>query len=82
MSRMVVGLSASRSLSNRAAGRLISTIRGLTLTGQGDLASRLDLHSFGVAVVAMIALLVGLSLEIEARVVMPMVATGLGVELT
>ena len=49
---------------------------------QGDLASHLDLHSLGVAVVVMMALLVGLSLEIEARIVMPMVVLSPGVGLT
>ncbi len=82
LSCMVVGLSASRTLLNQATGRLISAIRGLTLTGWEDLASRLGLCSFGVAVVAMMALLVGLSLEIKVHVVTPMVATGLGVEST
>ncbi len=78
---MVVGQSTSRILSNRAPGRLISAMRGLTLTVRGDLASCLDLHSLGVAAVTMVALLAGLSLEVEARVVMPMVAISRGLEL-
>ena len=76
---MVVGRSASRTLSNRAPGRLILAIRGLTLTVRGDLASCLDLRSLGVAAVTMVALLVGFSLEVEAQVVMPMVAISCGV---
>jgi hypothetical protein len=52
------------------------------LTVRGDLASRLDQHSLGVAAVTMVALLVGLSLEFEVRVVIPMVALSRGVELT
>ncbi len=79
---MVVGQSASRTLSNWAPGRLIWAIRGLTLTVRGDLASLLDLRSLGVAAVTMVALLVGFSLEVKARVVMPMVAISCGVELT
>jgi hypothetical protein len=79
---VVVRWSASRTLSNWAPSRLILAIRGLTLTVQGNLASRLDLHSLGVAAVMMVALLVGFSLEVEAQVVMSMVAIGCGVELT
>jgi hypothetical protein len=79
---VVVGRSASKTLSNQALGRLILAIRGLTLTVRGDLASRSDLLSLGVAAVTMVALLVGFSLEVEARVVMPMVAISCGVELT
>jgi hypothetical protein len=43
------------------------------ITVRGDLASRLGLCSFGVAVVVMMALLVSFSLEVKARIVMPVV---------
>jgi hypothetical protein len=79
---LVGGRRASRTLSKRFVGRLISARRELTLMEQGDLASHLDLHSLGVAVVVMMALLVGLSLEIEARIVIPMVVLSPGVGLT
>jgi hypothetical protein len=49
---------------------------------QGDLACRLDLRSFGVAAMVVMALLVGLSLTVMVRVVMPMVVEALGVGLT
>jgi hypothetical protein len=57
-------------------------MRGLTLTVRGALASCSDQRSLGVAVVRMVALLVGLSLEVKAQVVRPMVAISHGVELT
>ncbi len=47
--------------------------RELTLPVWGDLASCLDCCSLGIAVVVMMALLVGFYLEIEACIVMPMV---------
>ncbi len=49
---------------------------------RGDLASCLDHCSLGMAAVVMMALLVGLFLEIEARVVMPMIEITPGVVLT
>jgi hypothetical protein len=76
------GQSASRTLSNQAPGRLILAMRELTLPERGDLASRPDQCSFGVAAVTAVALLVGLSLVIKEQVVMPMVAIGRGVEWT
>jgi hypothetical protein len=57
-------------------------MRELTLPEQGDLASRLDQRFLDVAAVTAVALLVGLSLVIKERVVMPMVAIGWGVEWT
>jgi hypothetical protein len=57
-------------------------MRELTLMVQGDLASRLDLCFFGVVVVVVRALLVGLSLMVVVRIVMPMVVEVLGVGLT
>jgi hypothetical protein len=73
LSCIVVGCSTSRILSNWVVGRLISVMRELTLTEQGDLESCLDLRSFGVAAVVVVVLLVGFSLGFEERVVMPMV---------
>ncbi len=71
---IVIGRRASSTLLNWVVGRFISArMRELTLTVRGDLASRLDLHSFGVAAVVVMALLVGLSLTVMARIVMPMV---------
>ncbi len=75
------GWRASRTLSNRVTGKLISASRELTLTERGDLDSCLDLRSFGVMVVAMMVLLVGLSLAVMVRVVIPMVVECLGVGL-
>ncbi len=75
------GWRASRTLSNWVTGRLISASRELMLTERGDLDSRLDLRSFGVAVVAVMILLVGLSLAGMAHVVIPMVVEGMGVGL-
>jgi hypothetical protein len=49
---------------------------------QGDLASHLDLCSFGVAAVVVMALPVGFSLTVVVRVVMPMVVEVPGVGLT
>ncbi len=46
---LVDGRRASRKLLKQFVGRLISARRELTLTLQGDLASRLDLRSLGVA---------------------------------
>jgi hypothetical protein len=57
-------------------------MRELTLTMRGDLASRSDLRSFDVAVVVVMALLVGLSSMVVARIVMPMVVDVPGVGLT
>ncbi len=79
---LVNGWRASRTLSKWFIGRLISARRELTLTLRGDLASRSDLRSLGVAAVVMMALLVGLSLEIKVQVIMPMVAISRGVGLT
>jgi hypothetical protein len=79
---LVGGQRASRTLLKQFLGRLISARRELILTERGDLASHSDLCSLGVAAVVMMALLVGLSLEIEARVVMPMVVLSPGVGLT
>jgi hypothetical protein len=79
---LVDGRRASRILSKRFIGRLISARRELTLTVQGDFASHSDLRFLGVAAVAMMALLVGLPLEVKGHVVMPMVVRGLGVGLT
>ncbi len=77
----VDGRRALRTLSNRFVGRLISARRELTLAVRGDLTSCLDCRSVGVAAVVMMALLIGLSLEVEAHVKMPMVEKGPGVEL-
>ncbi len=69
MSRLVDGLSASRTLSNLDVGRLILVRRELTLSEQGDWEGCVDLHAgFGA-----IAVLVGFSLAIVVRVVVPMV---------
>ncbi len=57
-------------------------MRELKLTVQGDLKSRSDLRSFSVVAVVVMALLVGLSLMVMARVVMPMVVEVLSVGLT
>ncbi len=70
---LVVGQRVTRMLANRFEGRLILAKRELTLPVRGDLASRTDRRSLGVAVVVMMALLVGFSLEIKVRIVMPMV---------
>jgi hypothetical protein len=65
----VDGRKASRMLSKREVGRLISGRRELTLSERGNLGGRMDCHTcFGVIVV-----LVGFSLENVARVVIPMV---------
>jgi hypothetical protein len=65
----IVGHSASRTLSKWEVGRLISAKSELTLSERGDLESRMVLRTcFGVIVV-----LVGFSLEIAARIVIPMV---------
>ncbi len=82
LSCVVTGRSASSILSNRVVGRFISAMRELTLTVRGDLASHLDLRSFCVAVVVVMALLVGLSSAVVTHVVMPMVVEVLGVGLT
>ncbi len=75
------GWRASRTLSNWVTGRLISASRELTLTERGDLDSRLDLRSLSVVVVAVMVLLVGLSLAVVARIVIPMAVEGLRVGL-
>ncbi len=72
------GWRASRTLLNWVTGRLISASREMTLTEQGDLDSCLDLHSFGVAAVAVMVLLVGLSLAVVVHVEIPMVIEGMG----
>ncbi len=79
---LVDGHRASRTLLKWFVERLISASRDLTLTLRGDLESRLDLRSLGIAAVVMMALLVIFSLEIKARVVVPMVAISQGVGLT
>ncbi len=52
------------------------------LAVRGDLASCLDCRSLGVAALVMMALPVCLSVEVKARIVMPMVEKGPGVGLT
>ncbi len=65
----VDGRKASRMLAKWEVGRLISAKRELTLSEQGDLGRRVDCCAcFGVIVV-----LVGFSLEIMVRVIIPMV---------
>ncbi len=76
------GCRASRMLSNQVTERLISARRELTLTEQGDLDCRSDLRSFGVATVVVMALLVGFSLAIAARIVISMVVSNCGGGLT
>ncbi len=73
---------ASKTLSNWVIWQLISARRELTLMEQGDLDSRLVLRSFGVAAVMVMTLLVGFTLAIVARVVMPMVGSNWGEGLT
>ncbi len=82
LSCIVIGWSASSTLSDRVVGRFISAMRELMLTMWEDLASCSDLRSFGVAAVVVMALLVGLSLTVVAHVVMPMVVEVPGVRLT
>ncbi len=79
---LVDGRRALRTLLNWFVGRLISARRELTLAVRGDLASCSDCPFLGMAALVMMALLVGLSLEVEAHVVMPMVEKGPGVGLT
>jgi hypothetical protein len=69
---------ASKTLSNWVTGQLISARRELALMEQGDLDSRLVLHSFGVAAVMVMTLLVGFYLAIVVRVVMPVVGSNWG----
>jgi hypothetical protein len=76
------GRRVSKKLSNWVTGRLISARGELMLMEQGDLDSCLVLCSFGVAVVVVMALLVGFSLVIVALVVMPMVGDNWGEGLT
>jgi hypothetical protein len=76
------GQRASKTLSNWVTRRLISARRELTLMEQGDLDSPLVLHSFDVAAVVVMALLVGFSMGIVARVIMPMVGNNPGEGLT
>ncbi len=57
-------------------------MRELMLTVRGDLASLLDLRSFGVAAVMDVTLLVDFSLAIVACVIMPMFGSNLGEGLT
>ncbi len=65
---IVDGHNASKALSKRDAGRLISARSELTLSEQGDLELREDCRTyFGVMVV-----LVGFSFEMAARVVISM----------
>ncbi len=82
LSCIIIRRSASSTSSNWVVGRFISEIRELTLTVRGDLASRLDLRSFDVAAVVVMALPVGLSLTVVTRIVMPMVVEVPGVGLT
>ncbi len=84
LSRSVsVGLfRASKTLSNWVMGRLISARRELTLAEQGDLDSCLVLRSFGVAAVMVTALLVGFSLMIVVRIIMPIFGSNWGEGLT
>jgi hypothetical protein len=49
---------------------------------RGDLDSRSVLHSFGVAAAMVMTLLVGFSLAIVVRIVMPMVGSNQGKGLT
>ncbi len=76
------GRRASRTLLNWITGRLISARRELTLTERGDLDSHLDLRSVGVAVVVVMAPLVGFSLAIAACIIIPMVLSNRGEGLT
>jgi hypothetical protein len=73
---------ASKTLLNWVTGRLISARREMTLMERGDLDSRSVVRSFGVAAMMVMTLLVGFSLAIMTRVIIPMVGSNWGEGLT